>query len=327
MFTRSTVTGLVGFLGAALLGAGCREPLAPATHDPGPTAVATSGTIASATSGIILDQQNSTLNESGRRFVKGFNPTNPRNGDAIVATFVWVGSTNIITAVTDHLTNTDWTPVGNTYQLVEYVTAGGISMATYVATNAQNIPIADAAQDNVLAVEALLSDSAVDGGIWISAWSGVAGAQAVGAHGSGSGTGSAPTAAHPGPLTVGAPGALVYGVTLSRPPVGLDSPPGFASVDPFGSIGDAVLKADARYAVQAAAGSVDPQWTWFYDVTQVGTWLASGVVLNPPLHLAFTVQPSTTLPLLTIQPAVRVAVQDASGNTVTSFSGQVTIAM
>ena len=132
MFTRSTVTGLVGFLGAALLGAGCREPLAPATHDPGPTAVATSGTIASATSGIILDQQNSTLNESGRRFVKGFNPTNPRNGDAIVATFVWVGSTNIITAVTDHLTNTDWTPVGNTYQLVEYVTAGGISMATYV---------------------------------------------------------------------------------------------------------------------------------------------------------------------------------------------------
>ena len=126
---------------------------------------------------------------------------------------------------------------------------------------------------------------------------------------------------------MGAPGALVYGVTLSRPPVGLDSPPGFASVDPFGSIGDAVLKADARYAVQAAAGSVDPQWTWFYDVTQVGTWLASGVVLNPPLHLAFTVQPSTTLPLLTIQPAVRVAVQDASGNTVTSFSGQVTIAI
>ena len=329
MFTRSTVTALAGIFGAAVLAAGCREPAAFAPRDPETTTYTSAGTIAwDVATAITLDQQNSTLGESGRRLVKGFNPVNPRNGDAIVVSFFWVGSTNIITAVTDHLTNTSWTPVGNTYTRVEYVTAGGISMATYVATNVQNVPIANANQDNVLAVEALLSDSVSDGGIWMSAYSGVASASALGAHRSASGAGAAPTTTTLGSGGVAnGTGSLVYGVTLSGPPVGMDPPLGFSSVDPYGSIGDFVLKADARYSVRPTAGSADPQWTWYYDPTRPGTWLSTGLVLNPSPHLVFAVQPSTALPLVAIQPAVQVAVVDADGNRVTNFTGQITIAI
>ncbi|PYP61567.1 MAG: hypothetical protein DMD37_13155, partial [Gemmatimonadetes bacterium] len=236
----------------------------------------------SAAGDITLDQQNSTLGLAGRRFVKGFNPTNPHNGDAIVVTFFWFGSTNIIDSVTDHLTNTTWTKVGNTYRLVEYVTAGGISMATYVALNVQNIPVADPAQDNVLAIEALLSDSVVDGGLLMSAWTGVAGVdQAVGPHLSGSGAGSSPTMAHPGAMTTVNAGALVYGVTMTNMPVGLGTPTGFRSIDPAGSISDGRLKGDGEYTVPASTGSFDPQWTWYFDQSHAGTWMATGLILNP----------------------------------------------
>jgi len=236
----------------------------------------------SAAGDITLDQQNSTFGLAGRRLLKGFNPTNPRNGDAIVVTFFWIGSTNIIDSVTDHLTNPSWPKVGNTYQLVEYTTAGGISMATYVATNVQNIPVATAAQDNVLAIEASLRDSVADGGLLMSAWSGVNGvfAQAVGAHPSGSGAGSAPTVGHPGPVT-GTPSALVYGVTMTNMPVGLGTPTGFRSIDPAGSISDGRLKADGEYTVPASTSSFDPQWTWYFDPSHAGTWLATGLILNP----------------------------------------------
>ena len=78
------------------------------------------------------------LRESGRLLLTRFGPRNPHLGDAIVATFFWRGSTNVITSVTDRLS--DGTPVGNNYTPVEYVTAGGISMATYLATNVQNYP-------------------------------------------------------------------------------------------------------------------------------------------------------------------------------------------
>jgi len=50
-------------------------------------------------------------------------------------------------------------------------------------------------------------------------------------------------------------------------------------------------------------------------------------VLNPSPHLVFAVQPSTTLPLVAIQPAVQVAVVDVDGNRVTNFTGQITIAI
>ena len=70
---------------------------------------------------------------------------------------------------------------------------------------------------------------------------------------------------------------------------------------------------------------MNPRWNWAFNAPS--NWLASIVALNPPLHLAFTQQPTTTLPLMTIQPAVQVAVLDAAGNTATTFSGQVTIAI
>src|SRR5256885_13846557 len=189
---RATVTVLPRIVAAALLAAACSDSIGP--HGGPPPVQRVPVGLQSDAGDIVLDQQNSAMGQLGRRFVKGFNPTNPHNGDAIVVTFFWVGSTNIITSVTDHLTNTNWPPVGNTYRLVEYVTSGGISMATYVATNAQNIPVANQNQDNVLAVEALLSDSAADGGIWMSAWSGVGSVSPLGAHRSASGAGVAPTA-------------------------------------------------------------------------------------------------------------------------------------
>src|SRR5213083_2917310 len=182
---RTTVTVLPRILAAALLAAACSDSVGPA-RGPAPPLFSFSP------NGIRLDQANSGLPQPGRRFVKGFNPTNPQNGDAIVVTLFWVGSTYIVDSVTDHLVDANWTKVGNTYNLVEYVTAGGISMATYVATGVQNIPPANPDGTNVLAVEAILDDSVPDGGIWMSAWRGVEDvyAQALGAHLSASGAGS-----------------------------------------------------------------------------------------------------------------------------------------
>src|SRR5712671_1420183 len=130
-----------------------------------------------------LDQQNGTFGASGRVLIKGFNPRNPHVGDAIVATFYWVGSTNIIDSVTDVLTQVGYPRVGNKYSLVEYTTAGGVSMATYVATNVQNFPDASTAGDSILVVRANLSDS-VHGGLALAAYTGVAPTfvHALGAH-------------------------------------------------------------------------------------------------------------------------------------------------
>src|SRR5439155_13237473 len=168
--------------------------------------------------GITFDKMNGSLNESGTYLIKGFNPTNPHLCDAILATFVWLGSTNIIDSVDDVLTTSPYTRVGNTYTLVEYVTAGGISMATYVATNVQNFPYPNTDDAHVLAVRANLRSSVTDGGVLISAWSGVAGVttQALGAHRSASGSGSSyPTTADPGAIAVNA-GALAYAITMSN---------------------------------------------------------------------------------------------------------------
>jgi hypothetical protein len=221
--------------------------------------------------------------------------------------------------VTDHLT--DGTPVGNTYTLVEYVTGGGLSMATYVATNVQNFPDPNPDQDKVLVVQANLSSAITDGGIIISAYTGVnaVSAWALGAHSSAAGAGASPTTAAPGAIAVGT-GALTYGVTLANAVVGTDGPLGFSYIT---SISDLSHKADGRYAVQGSVGSVNPQWTWFFDAPS--NWLATALALNPPLHFVFTVQPSTTLPLFPIAPAVKVTAVDALGNPVSSFTGSVTI--
>src|SRR5216117_548773 len=273
---RTTVRVLPRILAAALLAAACSDSVGPERAPAPPLFSFSAG-------GIALDQQNSAMGQPGRRFVKGFNPTNPQNGDAIVVTLFWVGQTNIVDSVTDHLVNNAFTKVGNTYNLVGYVTAGGISMATFVATSVQNIPLANPNGEDVLAIVADLHDSVPDGGLWMSSWRGVEDvyAQALGAtHPSASGAGAAPTPAHPGTVTTVNSGALIYGVTMARPPAGVDPPAGFTRIAPFENIGDATLKADARYSVRASPGSVDPQWTWLFDQANPGTWLATGLVLN-----------------------------------------------
>ena len=322
---RTAVAGLPGLAVAALLAAGCRDAVSPAHHSlRAPQFAAAAGT------GVSLDQMSGSFSLSGMHIGKGFVPTNPHLGDAIVATFFWLGSTNTITTVTDHLCDdvpqpSGWpgTPVGNTYTLVDYVTTGGISMATYVATNVQNFPDPNPDASTELCVHAIFAQPVTDAGILISAWGGVnvVSAQALGAHSSALGSGSTTTVADAGAIPVGT-GALTYGVTMSNGLAGRDPPLGFTNIS---TLSDASIVGEADYAVQPSAGTVDPRWTWYFS--SPSSWLATALTLNPPLHLGFTVQPSTTLPLLTIQPAVQVTVLDAFGNRNTSYTGQVTIAI
>ena len=284
----ATWTGLSGLLAAALLAVGCTESVGPARRGPGTPQFDV------AANGIALDQVNGTLPEQGTALLKGFNPTNPHLGDAIIVTFFWVGSTNtnIITSVTDHLA--DGTAVGNTYTPVEFVSAGGISMATYVATNVQNFPEGTfPSGEKILVVQADLASSIQDGGIMMSAFTGVStvAAQAMGGHSKAFGSGSSfPTVADPGALAIDA-NALAYGVTMSNAVVGVDPPVGFTTIT---VLSDAAVVTEANYAVQANAGSVDPQWSWHFN--SPSTWLATALVLNPPSPAPgnLTVTTSTT---------------------------------
>jgi hypothetical protein len=323
-------TGVSLLWAVALLASGCSDVLTPPQRGATPGA-ATPAFATSSLSGIALDQQNGVLNDGvpwgsgGTHVGKGFDPTNPHLGDAIVATFVWRGTTNTITTVTDHLSDAAQTPVGNTYTLVDYVTAGGYSMATYVATNVQNFPDPNTSPDQVLAVHAIFSDTISEGGVMLSAWTGVSGvsAEALGAYLSGSGMGSSTTTADPGAIPLGA-GALAYGITLSNGVVGIDRPPGFTNIS-TGS--DPAIEVDGEYLVTDSALTVEPQWTWYFNAPS--TWLATVLALNPAAtHAAFVVQPSNTLlPGTAIRPPVQVAALDAQGNPVTSFTGPVTIAL
>jgi len=314
MFKKATIAALI-------LAAACSDGTGPALVS-GPHFATTSE------SGIVLDQQNGVFDAmpwgaNGTHIGKGFEPVNPHVGDAIVATFFWIGSTNTITQVTDHLSDAAQTPVGNTYTLVEYVTAGGLSMATYVATNVQGFSDADTASDKVLAVHAIFSDR-VTGGVKISAWRGVSAvtAQAVAAHRSASGVGAGITSAGPGSIPLDA-GSLAYAVTMSNGHAGFDRPPSFTQI---GTGGDTAVIEDGEYAVAAGAANVDPQWTWYFGDGSQSTWLATVFALKPSAeHLVFTTQPSRTLPFLPISPAVRVAVVDDQGSTITTFGGPVTI--
>ncbi|HEY3221678.1 MAG TPA: hypothetical protein VGJ80_13175, partial [Gemmatimonadales bacterium] len=324
MPNRTTFASRTRLLAAVLLAGACSDSVSPGRHGPGAPQFDV------AAPGVGFDQGNGSLGETGTTLGAGFSPTNPHPGDAIVATFFWRGSTNIITSVTDRLA--DGTPVGNTYTLVEYVQAGGISMATYVATNVQNFPDPNADWSEVLEVRAQLSAAVTGGGVVVSAFTGlnVASAQALGAHRSAIGSGSSQTTAGPGAIPVNA-GALVYGVTMSNDGVaGLIGPTGFTSIT---MMSDEAMGAEGDYAVQAGAGSADPQWTWFFDSpSSPRTWLASVIALNPAApqsatatRLAFTVQPSSTTPGTTIAPAVKVAALDDAGNTVSSFTGSITV--
>ena len=320
MSKRITFAVLAGLLAVTLLPAGCRDSVSPERRAP-EFAVA-------AASGIALDQQNGGLGPTASTVIKkGFNPTNPRLGSAIIATFFWLGSTDIIPAVTDHLA--DGTPVGNTYTLVASVTADNIAMATFVATNVQNFPEGTfPSGEKILVVEGTFSAPIVDGGILISSYTGVDPVfqRALGMQASASGFGTTPTVADPGAIPVNA-GALAYGVTMANRVVGLTTPANFATLN-GGPMANTVLKTDGEFSVQAS-GSVDPQWTWFFDQDpRGGTWLASVLALNPaPTHLVFTVQPSNTTVGSTISPAVQVAAQDDAGNTVTGFTDDITIVL
>lgn len=326
MFHRTTTATLPSLVAIAILGVGCRDAVSPPPRSlEAPTFAATAG------SGITLDQQNGTFGDAipwgngGTHVGKGFNPRNPHVGDAIVATFFWVGSTNTITTVTDHLSDAAQTPVGNTYTLIDYVTFGGISMATYVATNVRGFADASTATDSILAVHAIFSTPIADGGVLLSAWSGVSlvDAEAVGTHHSASGSGTGPTIADPGAIPVNA-GALAFGVTMSDRLAGLGTPPGFTNVN---EAEDPQMKGDAEYVVQgSAAGPAEPQWTWFFDQATPGTWLATALTLNPAAtHLVFTVQPGNTPPFMTFTPAVQVTVVDDQGNPLTGFTGSASI--
>jgi len=311
----------LALLAAALLVVGCGEAVGPSPdrHDPrGPAldVAVTGGSIA-------LDQHNGKLGETTTIW-QDFRPTNPHHGDAIVVTFYWVGSTNIITRVYDHLSDAAQTPVGNTYTFVEYVTAGGVSMATYVATNVQNFPegtFPDGDQD--LVVHADLASPIQDGGLTIAAFSGVGAvtAEALSGHLSATGSGSTyPTVADPGSLAIDA-GALVYGVTMSPNGRAAEVPAGFASL---GTMTSPNFWIEPDFGIATSTGSVEPTWNWYFDAP--GTWLAAALVLRPQAtQLAFTTQPSTTPPLMTIKPAVKVTALDAAGDPVTSYDGPVTI--
>ncbi len=313
-------------LGSALLAAACHD----AVNEPLSHAPPRAATVAATSAGVTLDQQTAVLNDGepwpggGTHVGKDF-PTNPHVGDAIVATFLWRGSTNTITTVGDHFCDANDTPVGNAYRLVDYVTAGGYSMATYVATNAQGFPDGATNSNQQLCVHALFSDAITEGGVILSAYQGVdPSVAALGAYRSAAGTDSTTVVAHPGPIDVNA-GALVYGVSMVDGLIDKDPPPQFTNISD-GS--DAAIRADAEYEVAASAGAVDPQWTWYFQSPH--SWLATALTLNPGnpvLHLVFTVQPKTTLPMMTITPPVQVSITDAAGNVATGFSGTVTIAI
>jgi hypothetical protein len=253
----TTVVGLLAMLLFALLAAGCSDAVSPERHgDHGPAFAVAPG------AGITLDRSNASMGtgtpfQGGTHIGDGFVPTNPHRGDAIVATFFWRGSSNVITTVTDHLA--DGTPVGNTYTLVEYVTDGTMSMATYVATNVQNFPDPNIDDNGTLDVHAITSSPVTDDGIILSAYSDVAGtsAEAFGAHRSAAGLGSSPTAAAPGAIPVDA-GALAYGVSLASAAVGVDAPVGFTNIT---AISSATAAADEIRGA-SRGGLVNGQWTY-----------------------------------------------------------------
>jgi hypothetical protein len=268
----TTVASRAGLLVAvALFAISCTESVGPERSRYTPS-------FSYAANGITLNQANGAMGYNGQLIIKGFNPTNPHRGDAIIASFFWVGSTFIIDSVVDILTTNPYTRVGNKYTLVDYVTAGGYSMATYVATNVQGFPDpnTDPGQGDILAVGAYLSQP-VKGGVTLSTWTGVAddATLARGNFSSKSGTGTEPVFAHADPISVNA-GALVYTVTMSGL-WGLERPQGYASTGQGGS--DATMKQGVAFAVQTAAGTVDPQWGWFFGPAG-DTWLVTTLALN-----------------------------------------------
>src|SRR6266480_4043237 len=286
-------SGFARLLMAALFAAACSDAAGPAPKRAGPggplfsfspNGIGQSGTA------------NGALGETGDSLAKGFDPKNPHHGDAVIATVFWLGQTNIVDSVVDFVASTPNTRVGNTYHQIDYVTAGGYSMATFVATNIQNFPDSSSVSGQILAVRAFMHQRVVDGGIKISAWSGIednfAAALRDVAHASGTDTGgnipahTRPIAVNAGGIvytaTMGAldtTGAMVFtGVSEPGPPFGqLRCVGGF----PCGRGSDPrYIVEEAEYAVLPSAGTVDPQWTWMYGGAAARPWLVTTFSLN-----------------------------------------------
>jgi hypothetical protein len=281
MIRRTSTLLRVAVTVAAFLAVACTESIAP-DHGGGRTLPGPAFSYAPGT-GVTLHTDNGALGYSGRVIRKGFDRRDstgaiihPVQGDAVVATFYWFGSTNIVDSVRDIYTDAFFTPIGNTYHLVDYVTAGGISMATYVATNVHF----DATRGYVFAIEADLSDTISDGGVKMTAWTGVEDVYptAIGAFHSASVSASTPTPVVPGPLTIGG-GSVAFGVSLSNGGVNIASrPSGWTNIG--GGIGsDGRLQDDGDYYKSPGGESIDPQWTW--DFQHASTALATVLELKP----------------------------------------------
>src|SRR6266568_3844410 len=88
--------------------------------------------LAAAATTIAFDKQVGTLGEDTSVLAKGFNGGDPQTGDAVIVTFFWSGA-GTLQSVSDFHTDVNRTPLNNTYhQVGPIVTAGGISMASFV---------------------------------------------------------------------------------------------------------------------------------------------------------------------------------------------------
>jgi hypothetical protein len=210
------------FVTAAILIAACSESVGPrASPPPRAGTFAASGAGGGAGAGIVLNKFTGVQGETTGDLGQGFNAGNPDLGDAIIATYFWRGSTNTITQIVDHLSDAAGTPAGNTYTLVEYVTDGTYSMATYVATNVQGFPAGSTNPETILNVDAIFPSPVTDAGCLLSSWRGVNAitAQALGAHRAGWGFGAGVTTVGPGSIATGA-GSLAYAVPVATALVG-----------------------------------------------------------------------------------------------------------
>src|SRR5437867_309098 len=282
MHKRPTNLIRVGLVLAGILSVACTDSAGP-DHDRGAIGAPS---FSYSASGITLRTDNGAMNYTGRLIRKGFDHRDangqvihPLPGDAVVATFYWIGAPNIIDSVSDVYTDAQFTPIGNSYHLVDYVQTRGINMATYVATNVHF----DTTSGYVFAVQATFRDTISIGGVKMVDWSGVEDVYptALGAFHSDSVVASTPTPVAPGPITIGA-GSVAYGVTLSNGGVNMQSRPTPNWVIIGGGIGsspDGRLQDDGGYFPPGEGGSINPQWTW--DFQHASAAVATVLELRP----------------------------------------------
>src|SRR5258708_36897475 len=98
-------------LAAAVLTVACTDNLGPVR----PEGRHAQNLAAAAATTIAYDQQVGVMGERDTTVLaKGFNGGDPQTGDAVVATIFWSG-TNTLLSVTDFPTDTNPTPLNNTY--------------------------------------------------------------------------------------------------------------------------------------------------------------------------------------------------------------------